>query len=148
MYKHILVPTDGSTLSDRAIKEAVRLAAALGAKVTLLHAAPAQVWPMYAESAVLMATYSAKELREETRVHAQELLTKAAQRARGTGGAVATELVIADLPYAAIVKTAARLKCDLIVMASHGRRGVAGLLLGSETHRVLTHSKVPVLVVR
>ena len=145
MYKHILVATDGSKLSDRAIKEAVRLAAALGAKVTLLHAAPAQVWPIYAESAVVMATYSAKALRQEIHAHAQELLAKAAKRA---GGAVATELVIADLPCDAIVKTAARLKCDLIVMASHGRRGVAGLLLGSETHRVLTHSKVPVLVVR
>ena len=145
MYKHILVPTDGSKLSDRAIKEAVRLAAALGAKVTLLHAAPAQIWPMYAESAVVMATYSAKGLREETRARAGELLAKAARRA---GGAVGTEMVLTDLPYDAIVKTAARLKCDLIVMASHGRRGVAGLLLGSETHRVLTHSKVPVLVVR
>ena len=145
MYKHILVPTDGSKLSDRAIKEAVRLAAALGAKVTLLHAAPLQIWPMYAESAVVMATYSAKGLREETRARAGELLAKAARRA---GGAVGTEMVLTDLPYDAIVKTAARLKCDLIVMASHGRRGVAGLLLGSETHRVLTHSKVPVLVVR
>ena len=145
MYKHILVPTDGSKLSNIAIKEAVRLAGALGAKITLLHAAPAQIWPMYAESAVVMAEYSAKGLREETRARAGELLAKAAKRA---GGAVATEMVLTDLPYDAIVKSAAKLKCDLIVMASHGRRGVAGLLLGSETHRVLTHSKVPVLVVR
>jgi len=145
MYKHILVPTDGSKLSDRAVKEAATLATALGAKLTLLNVVPDQVWPMYAESAVVMAQYSQKQLREESRGYAEELLAKAAKRA---GVPVATQLVFSDVPYDAIVKTAAKLKCDLVVMSSHGRRGLSGFLLGSETQKVLTHSKVPVLVVR
>ena len=70
MYKHILVPTDGSKLSDRAVKEATRLAEALGAKVTLLHVIPDQVWPMYAESAVVMSQYSTKQLRAESQAYA------------------------------------------------------------------------------
>jgi nucleotide-binding universal stress UspA family protein len=145
MYKHILVPTDGTKLSDRAIKEAAQLAKATGAKITLLHSAPDQVWPMYAESAVIMAEYSPKRLRDETRVHAEALLAKAAKRA---GITAATELVFTDAPWDAIVKSAAKLKCDLVVMASHGRRGISGFLLGSETQKVLTHCKAPVLVVR
>jgi nucleotide-binding universal stress UspA family protein len=145
MYKHILVPTDGSKLSDRAVKEAVALASTLNAKVTLLHVAPVQIWPIYAESAVVMAEYSPGDFQAETKRQAAALLAKAAKRA-GTG--VATLSVLSDLPYDAIIKAAAKAKCDLIVMASHGRRGVSGFLIGSETQKVLTHSKVPVLVVR
>ena len=145
MYKHILVPTDGSKLSDRAIKEAGQLAAKLGAKITLLHTMPDQVWPMYAESAVVMAQFSREDLRVESRTRAEELLAKAAKR---TGITAATRLVFTDAPWDAIVKSTAKLKCDLVVMASHGRRGVTGFLLGSETQKVLTHCKVPVLVVR
>ena len=145
MYKHILVPTDGSKLSDRAVKEAAQLAKVTGAKITLLHAAPDQVWPMYAESAVVMAAYSTEQLRKEARAHAEALLAKVAKRA---GVMAATELVFTDTPWDAIVKTAAKRKCDLVVMASHGRRGFSGFLLGSETQKVLTHCKAPVLVVR
>lgn len=145
MYKHILVPTDGSKLSDRAVKEATRLAQALGAKVTLLHVIPDQVWPMYAESAVVMSQYSTKQLRAESQAYADDLLAKAVKRA---GAAASTVSVFSDVPYDAIVKTAAKLKADLIVMSSHGRRGLSGVLLGSETQKVLTHSKVPVLVLR
>lgn len=144
MYKHLLVPTDGSKLSDHAVKEATALAKTLGAKVTLFHVAPMQIWPIYAESA-MMVQYSEADFRVETRRSAEQLLEKAAKRA---GMPVATQYVLSDLPYQAIVKTAAKYKCDLIVMASHGRRGLSGFLLGSETQKVLTHSKVPVLVVR
>lgn len=144
MYKHLLVPTDGTKLSDHAVKEATTLAKTLGAKVTLFHVAPMQIWPVYAESAVVMQV-SQEDFRVETRRNAEKLLEKAAKRA---GTPVATHFVLSDLPYEAIVKAAAKLKCDLIVMASHGRRGLSGFLLGSETQKVLTHSKVPVLVVR
>ena len=145
MYKHILVPTDGSKLSDKAVKEAMGLATALKSKVTLFHVAPLQIWPVYAESAVIMANYSKNEFRGEAKREAEELLAKAAKRA---GGNVGTHYEFSDLPYAAICKTAAKLKCDLILMSSHGRRGMTGFLLGSETQKVLTHSKVPVLVMR
>ncbi len=145
MYKHILVPIDGSKLSDRAVKEAVALASTLNAKVTLLHVSPVQIWPIYAESAVMMAEYAGGDFRAQTKREAAALLAKAAKRA---GGGVETQHVLSDLPYDAIAKAAAKGKCDLIVMASHGRRGVSGFLLGSETQKVLTHSKVPVLVVR
>lgn len=144
MYKHILVPTDGSKLSDKAVREAMGLAAALKSKVTLFHVAPMQIWPVYAESAI-MASYSKNDFRVEAKRAAEELLAKAAKRA---GGTVGTHYEFSDLPYDAICKTAAKLKCDLILMSSHGRRGVSGFLLGSETQKVLTHSKVPVLVMR
>ncbi len=145
MYKHILVPTDGSKLSDVAVKEAVSLAKTLGSKVTLLHVVPEQIWPVYAESAVLVESYSRNELRAESKRQAEVLLEKAAKKA---GVAVNTVQLFSDVPYEAIIKTAAKQKCDLIVMSSHGRKGFAGFLLGSETQKVLTHSKVPVLVVR
>ena len=144
MYKHILVPTDGSKLSDKAIKEAAQLAGALGARVTLLYVAPAQV-PVFAESAILLAQISKGEFQTETRRQAEQLLGKAAKRA---GMAVGTHYESSDFPYDAIIKAAAKLKCDLILMSSHGRRGVSGFLLGSETQKVLTHTKIPVLVVR
>jgi nucleotide-binding universal stress UspA family protein len=145
MYKHILVPTDGSKLSDAAVKEAVGLAKLLGAKVTLLHVVPEQIWPVYAESAVLIENYSRNEMRAESKRQAEVLLEKAAKKA---GVAVNTVQLFSDVPYEAIIKTATKQKCDLIVMSSHGRKGFAGFLLGSETQKVLTHSKVPVLVVR
>ena len=145
MYKHILVPIDGSKLSDKAVKEAVALAARLNAKVTLLHVSPMQIWPIYAESAVMMAEYRSGDFRAEIKREGEAMLAKAAKRA---GGAVATLNVLGDLPYDGIVKAAAKTKCDLIVMASHGRSGVSGLFLGSETQKVLAHSKLPVLVVR
>ena len=145
MYKHILVPTDGSKLSDAAVKEAVGLAKLLGAKVTLLHVVPEQIWPVYAESAVLIENYSRNEMRAESKRQAEDLLQKAAKKA---GVAVNTVQMFSDVPYEAIIKTATKQKCDLIVMSSHGRKGFAGFLLGSETQKVLTHSKVPVLVVR
>ena len=144
MYTHLLVPTDGSKLSDRAIKHALTLAQQLDAKVTLFHVAPEQIWPVYAESAV-MVQVSKEDFRVEAKRAAKRLLEKTAKRA---GGKVDTQFVFSDVPYDAIVKAAAKLKCDLVVMASHGRRGLSGFLLGSETQKVLTHSKVPVLVVR
>ncbi len=145
MYQHILVPTDGSKLSDAAVKEAVGLAKLLDAKVTLLHVVPEKIWPVYAESAVLIENYSRNEMRAESKRQAEVLLEKAAKKA---GVAVNTVQMFSDVPYEAIIKTATKQKCDLIVMSSHGRKGFAGFLLGSETQKVLTHSKVPVLVVR
>jgi nucleotide-binding universal stress UspA family protein len=146
MYKHILVPVDGSKLSLKAVKTAAALAKLMAARVTLFYAAPDYGGVYYSESPLLAAHYTAKSFHAAVATHAQDVvLDKAAKLA---GMEVATRHVISDFPYDAIVRAAAKDKCDLIVMASHGRRGVQGFLLGSETQKVLTHSKVPVLVVR
>lgn len=148
MYKNILVPIDGSRLSEKAAKEAVGLAKATGAKLTLFHCVADFPAPVYAESAILASQVTAGEFRKEAVKHAEQVLAKAAKKLEGTGLVVDTTHAVSDMPWDAIVSAAAKKKCDLIVMASHGRRGLSGFLLGSETQKVLTHSKVPVLVVR
>ncbi|MEI6567793.1 MAG: universal stress protein, partial [Verrucomicrobiota bacterium] len=114
----------------------------------LFHCAADFPAPVYAESAILAAQVTAGQYRKEAVRHAEEVLGKAARKLEGTGLTVDTLNAVNDLPYEAIINAAAKKKCDLIVMASHGRRGLSGFLLGSETQKVLTHSKVPVLVVR
>ncbi len=148
MYKNILVPIDGSRLSEKAAKEAVGLAKVTGAKLTLFHCVADFPAPVYAESAILAAQVTAGTFRKEAIKHAEQVLDKAARKLEGTGLTVDTVHAVSDLPWEAIVATATKKKCDLILMASHGRRGLSGFLLGSETQKVLTHSKVPVLVVR
>ena len=145
MYKHILVPVDGSKLSTKAVKTAVALAKLTQAKVTLFYAAPDFGGVYYSEGALLAAHYTEASFRAQVAKHAQKILDAAAKPA---GMEVETRHVVSEFPYDAIVRAAAKGKCDLIVMASHGRRGVAGFLLGSETQKVLTHTKLPVLVVR
>ncbi|HEX4329523.1 MAG TPA: universal stress protein [Burkholderiales bacterium] len=148
MYKNLLVPTDGSKLSDRAVKEAIGLARALGARVTFYYATSGYPDPIYAESA-MMATYIPPEqYSEQTEKFAAKVLAKAAAKVSAAGLKADTYQSVADVPYEGIIAAAVKKKCDLIIMASHGRRGVSGFLLGSETQKVLTHSKVPVLVVR
>jgi len=144
MYKHILVPVDGSKLSLKAVKAATALAGVTGAKLTLFHAAPDFGGIYYSESPELAAHYTSKRFREAVGKHSQKILDAAARQA---GAGAETSHVISEFPYDAIVRAAAKLKADLIVMASHGRRGVSGFLLGSETQKVLTHTKLPVLVV-
>ena len=148
MYKNILVPIDGSTRSDKAAKEAAGLARAVGAKLTLFHCAADYPAPVYAESAILTAQITSGQYRKETVRVAEAVLAKAAAKLASSGLTVDTMHAVNALPYDAIVDAAAKKKCDLIVMASHGRRGLSGFLLGSETQKVLTHCKVPVLVVR
>jgi nucleotide-binding universal stress UspA family protein len=145
MYKHILVPVDGSKFSTKALKTAVSLAGMMQAKVTLFYAAADSGGIYYSESPLLAAHYTAAGFRAAVVKHAQAILASAAKQAAME---VQTLHAISDYPYDAIVRAAAKGKCDLIVMASHGRRGIQGFLLGSETQKVLTHSKVPVLVVR
>ena len=145
MYKHILVPTDGSELSDRAVTEAIAFARSIGARMTLLTVSPA-FHPTGYDPFVVTATPGEWERAHQTR--ARQVLGDA--RARAVGAGVASEVIsaVSDAPWQAIIETARQQACDLVFMASHGRRGVAGMLLGSETQRVLTHCKVPVLVYR
>jgi nucleotide-binding universal stress UspA family protein len=146
MYKHILVPTDGSPLSLKAARAAAKLAAKLKAKITALYVI-APYMPRYnSEDIVYRAAYTMREYEKGMAKTADKALARVVATANGT--ACATVSKVHDHPWEAIIDVAKSRKCDLIVMASHGRRGIAGLLIGSETQKVLTHSKTPVLVCR
>ena len=147
MYKHILVPTDGSKLSAKAIRAAARLAGLCQAKLTGLYVIAPDLPPVYVEGAMYggLSARNYKELKEK---EAKKALALVDIEAQTSGLQASTMSLTADQPWKAMIGAARSKKCDLIVMASHGRRGLSGLLLGSETAKVLTHSKVPVLVCR
>jgi nucleotide-binding universal stress UspA family protein len=147
MFKHILVPTDGSKLSLKALDLAAGLATSSGAQISVLHVAPdyptlvggdgyalAPVSPKDWEAAIAKQTTKVRELAEK--------------RAAAKSVKVQFLSTSVDQPYIGIIDVATRKKCDLIVMASHGRKGISALVLGSETTKVLTHCKLPVLVCR
>ena len=148
MYKHILVPTDGSRLSVKAIKAAAQLAKAIGAKLTGVYVIPPYVPPMYGEAVVYVPEVSPRRYKELSQKEAKKALAAVEIEAQTAGVPCKALSVTADQAWQGIIRTAHAKKCDLIVMASHGRRGLTGLLLGSETTKVLTHSKTPVLVCR
>jgi len=145
MYHHILIPTDGSPLSTVAVEHSMDFARDANAKVTVLTVvSPFHVFS--ANAAELTDTRTDYERR--ARMQAAEILTDAQLKAKARGVPCEVEQVENDSPYDVIIRTADKRGCDLIAMASHGRRGVAAIVLGSETLRVLTHSKIPVLVYR
>ena len=146
MYKHLLVSTDGSKLSAKAVTHAIGLAKALGAKLTAFYASPDYPTPMYAEGLAYMPM-TRKEYAALCKKGADEILRPISLKAQVAGVEFSSAHVIAAVPWEAILAAARKNKCDAIVMASHGRRGVSALLLGSETQRVLTHTKLPVIVV-
>jgi nucleotide-binding universal stress UspA family protein len=147
MYKHILVPTDGSKLSEKTVKQAVALAKAMGAKITGIYASPEYSSTYYGDGYILRAP-SAKAHTDAAEKRARQCLATIEVEAEVEKVPCEVMHVVSDSPYEAIIATAKKKKCDLIFMASHGRRGLSGLVLGSETHKVLIHSKVPVLVCR
>lgn len=148
MFKHILLPTDGSKLSDRAVVRGISLAKALGTKITLLSVVPEFRMVADESFAVPMGVEFKKRYEKEAKARATKMLAKIKDHLAKEGLTGEAVVVASDLPYQQIIEVARKRKCDLVVMASHGRRGLTGLLLGSETVKVLTHSKVPVLVVR
>jgi nucleotide-binding universal stress UspA family protein len=145
MYQHILIPTDGSERSVRAIAAGMALAAALRAKVAALMATP-PIPPIVLEG--LSPPLRNEELEQNASDYAKKCLDVASEAAAAAGVRCETIHVKHEQPWAAIVETAERKECDLIVMASHGRAGVTAVVLGSETNKVLIHSKIPVLVCR
>jgi nucleotide-binding universal stress UspA family protein len=147
MYKHILVPTDGSKLSVKAIGAAARLAKICGARITGVYVIALDLPPVYAEG-TMYGGLSARNYKELKEREAKKALAVVDIEAQTSGLQASTLSLTADQPWKAIIGAARSKKCDLIVMASHGRRGLSGLLLGSETAKVLTHSKIPVLVCR
>jgi nucleotide-binding universal stress UspA family protein len=145
MYRHILVPTDGSELSSRAIEYAAALAKAVGAKLTIL-TVTTPYFGFVVESELAMAKI--KDYHKDTEKAAMQYLDVAKDIAATAQVPYEVMHVERTQPYQAIIDAAKDRDCDLIVMASHGRRGMAAIVLGSETVKVLTHSTIPVLVVR
>ena len=145
MYKHILIPTDGSSLATTAVKQGLDFAKAIGAEVTALTVfEPFHMFTLETE----MLTDSPANYRKQAKADAKAKLDKVEALATARGVKCHLIEVESDHPYEAIIATAKKQKCDLIAMASHGRKGIQSILLGSETQKVLTHSTLPVLVYR
>jgi nucleotide-binding universal stress UspA family protein len=148
MFKNILVPTDGSALSNKAITVATALAKIHKAKLTAIHVSAPYSPPSGDGIIYYPESFSPQEYRKAMEAKAQKALGKVVAAAAAAKVPCATISTFDDQPWAAIIAAAKKKRCDLIVMASHGRRGLTGLLLGSETNKVLTHSRTPVLVCR
>ena len=147
MFKNILIPTDGSRLSAKAIKSGLAFAKSSKAQVTGCYVVePFQ--PYYFGDYIPPDMPTPKEFERHAREAGEKYLGQMQAQARAAGVKFSGAVVMADTPYDGIIKAARKARCDLIFMASHGRSGLSGLLLGSETNKVLTHSKIPVLVYR
>lgn len=147
MFDHILVPTDGSRLGNKAVKAAVKFASGINARITFYQAIENSAM-LYGADGFAVPAETIDSMDRAMRKTAQTNLDAAVKLATGKG--VACEAVLGKqfVPWEGIVETARKKKCDVIFMASHGRRGIAGVVLGSVTHQVLTHSKIPVVVFR
>ena len=145
MFKHLLLPTDGSEASQATLLNGVRMAKQFNARVTGISVVP-KFHVLTFNTTMIEDTKD--EFIADSRAQANKYLAELKQAAGEAGVPCDIEVVLSDHPYEAIIQTCKSKGCDLIIMASHGRRGVQGLLLGSETQKVLTHSKIPVLVYR
>ena len=148
MFKKILVPIDGGEPSNAVIRAACAFAKESGARLVFYYAKPGYC-PAYVSGEMVMGDFGIDQaFTSAMDKQAKALLAKAAETASEAGVACETLSTECDAPYEGIIAAAEDQACDLIFMASHGRRGVSALLLGSETQRVLTHGKIPVLIYR
>lgn len=145
MYKNLLIASDGSELADKAVAHGLALAKALGATVTAVTVS--DPWTSFA-SAEVNVSFPIEEYERACGAAAQKLLAEIAARAEAAGVVCDTRHVKDQFPAEGILDAAKSVGSDLIVMASHGRRGVSRLLLGSQANRVVTHSEIPVLICR
>ena len=148
MFRKILVPTDGSRLASKGVKAGVRLAAGLGARVIGVYVIPPYTPPLYGEAAMYIAGTDPQDYKKMSERQARKVLAAVEIEAQAAGVPCETQFVMSAQPWEGILKVARAKKCDAVAMASHGRGGLGGLLLGSETSRVLAHSKIPVVVYR
>lgn len=147
MYKRILVATDGSTLSKKAVRSSISLAAATGAELVALYVVPR--YPVsYFEGGIPVSNDEIARTEKQWADRGHAVVDAVAEAALAEGVKAKGVLARSDLVAEAIMSTAKKHKCDLVVMASHGRKGIKRILLGSETQHVLTRSTVPVLVLR
>ena len=147
MFKHLLVPTDGSELSADTVRRAISFAQDAKARITFFFAKPDYPVSFYGEGALIDPT-TPEKFAEMAEKQAREILGKCEKLASDAGVTSSSVSSTSEIPWEAIIDAAQGAGCDLIFMASHGRRGLSGLLLGSETQKVLTHSTIPVLVYR
>jgi nucleotide-binding universal stress UspA family protein len=147
MYKRILVATDGHALSKKAVTAATQMAKLCGAELIAVSVVPRYV-SYYAEGAMMMAPADTIKIEAQWVANAKKVVDAVKIEAAAQGVKAKAVTVKSDLVAETLVATAQKYKCELIVMASHGRKGIKRLLLGSETQHVLTHSTVPVLVLR
>ena len=146
MFKHILITTDGSPVSNQAAKAGVALARALGAKVTAYYAVePMQ--PIYVEG-YAFDPQALEDIEHNARKAGQKRVDTIGKMAKAAGVSFVSVVTEASTAYEGIIDAAKKRKCDVIFMASHGRRGLSKLIMGSVTQQVLTHSKIPVVVYR
>ena len=147
MYQRILVPTDGSTLSKKAVTSAIEQAAATGAELVALYVVPR--YPMsYFEGSISVSNSEVARTEKQWADKGQAVVDEVQKAAKAGGVKAKGVLARSDLVAESVIAAAKKHKCDLIVMASHGRKGISRVLLGSETQHVLTHSTLPVLVLR
>jgi nucleotide-binding universal stress UspA family protein len=146
MFKHVLISTDGSPASNKAAKAGIALARALGAKVTAYYAVEL-MQPIYVEDYGFDQTVI-EGIEVSARQAGQKYVDAIAKVAKAAGVTFASVVTKATTAYEGIIDTAKKRKCDVIFMASHGRRGLSKLIMGSVTQKVLTHSKIPVVVYR
>ena len=147
-YRHILVPTDGSKRSGKAIRAAVRLARALGARITGIHVIGEGVPTAFSGDKLYGSGVLGREYRVRVKRETQALLAEVERQARAAAVPCQVLRRLAREPWKAILRTARSGRCDLVVMGSHGRGSVKAALLGSQTVHLLAHSKIPVLVCR
>jgi nucleotide-binding universal stress UspA family protein len=148
MFKRILIPTDGSKLALKGVKAGARLARSLRARITGVYVVAPYQPPMYGEAALYVPGLSPGEYKKNAERAAKKALAPIQAEARRAGAPFSAKVIYYALPWEGILRAARAGRCDAIVMASHGRGGLGGLILGSETQRVLAHSKIPVLIVR
>ena len=148
MYKNLLIATDGSILSEKAVTHSIALAKKLGAKLTAFHVAPEYPEQVYVEGFVNNKTMRKKEYAALVATDAGIILERIAKKAKAAGVPCEMRHVLHRSPALAIIAAAKKNKCDVIVMGSHGHGGLAALFLGSETQKVLAHCKLPVIIAR
>jgi nucleotide-binding universal stress UspA family protein len=147
MYQRILVATDGSTLSKKAVRTGISLAKAVGAELIAVNVVP-RYPTSYFEGSISISSDQIARTEKRWADKAQEVVDAVCESAKAEGVKAKPVVVRSDLVAESLLSTAKKNKCDLIVMASHGRKGLKRVLLGSETQQVLTHSQIPVLVLR
>ena len=147
MFKHVLIPTDGSPVAAKAVKAGLELAKEINAAVTVYYGLDPMPAPYYGDGYTVDARAIA-DIERSARALGEAVLAKIAQQAKVAGVPFKTLMNKPATPYDGIIAAAKKCKCDVIFMSSHGRRGIASLVLGSVTNKVLSHSKIPVLVYR
>ena len=148
MYSHVLIPSDGSEVAEKAVKAGIEFARTIGARITAFTAMPEYQLPGQAQMMSHKRVLSPWEHEERAKRDAQQILAAIAQRAAAVGVECDGDYALCDRPHEAIINAAKKHNCDLIFMASHGRSGLSALIHGSETAGVLTRSAIPTLVYR